>query len=139
MLVQTLLVIAAGVERQIPGLGGVLSLLLCVQVIAVPAWGALGVLLGQITSRYMAVALVYGAVVEMGIGRIPTNINTLSLLRHIESLLSRNGTLQGIWNWEAGGIATAVLALVLAPLIFAGVAALLFSINEYHASAEMQK
>jgi hypothetical protein len=139
LLVQTLLVIAAGVERQIPGLGGVLSLLLCVQVIAVPAWGALGVLLGQITSRYMAVALVYGAVVEMGIGRIPTNINTLSLLRHIESLLSRNGTLQGIWNWEAGGIATAVLALVLAPLIFAGVAALLFSINEYHASAEMQK
>ncbi len=95
--------------------------------------------LGQITTRYMAVALVYGAVVEMGIGRIPTNINTLSLLRHIETLLSRNGTLEGVFNWEAGGTWTAITALALAPVVFAGVAALLFSIIEYHAAAEMQK
>jgi hypothetical protein len=60
-------------------------------------------------------------------------------LRHIESLLSRNGPLEGIFNWEAGGAWTAVLALVLAPLIFVGAAALLFSVLEYHPSAEMQK
>ena len=139
LLVETLLLFAAGMERQIPGLGGLLPLLLCVQVLAIPAWSALGALLGQITTRYMATALIYGAVVEMGIGRIPTNINTLSLLRHIESLLSRNGPLEGIFNWEGGETWIAVLALVLAPLIFAGAAALLFSVIEYHASAEMQK
>ncbi len=139
LLVETLLVFASGAERHIPGLGGLLPLFLCVQVVAIPAWGALGALLGQITTRYMAVALVYGAVVEMGIGRIPTNINTLSLLRHIETLLSRNGTLEGVYNWDAGGTWTAIAALALAPLIFAGAAALLFSVIEYHASAEMQK
>jgi hypothetical protein len=139
LLVETLLLFAAGMERHIPALGGLLPLLLCVQFLAAPAWSALGVLLGQITTRYMATALIYGAVVEMGIGRIPTNINTLSLLRHIESLLSRNASLQGIFNWEAGGTWTDVSALVLAPLIFVGAAALLFSVIEYHPSAEMQK
>jgi hypothetical protein len=139
LLVETLLLFAAGVERQIPGLGGLLPLLLGAQVLAIPAWSALGLLLGQITTRYMATALVYGAVVELGIGKIPTNINTLSLLRHIESLLSRNGTLEGIFNWDAGEAWIAVLALVMAPVIFVGVAALLFSVIEYHPAAEMQK
>ena len=139
LLVETALLFAAGAERQIPGLGGLLPLLLCVQVLAIPAWSALGALLGQITTRYMATALIYGAVVEMGIGRIPTNINTLSLLRHIESLLSKNGTLETIFSWEAGATWIAVSALVLAPLIFVGAAALLFSVIEYHPSAEMQK
>lgn len=139
LLVETLLLFAAGAERHIAALGGLLPLFLCVQIIAVPAWCALGTLLGQITTRYMAAALIYGAVVEMGIGRIPTNINSLSLLRHIESLLSRNGTLEAIFSWEAGATWVAVLALVLAPVMFAGAAALLFSVIEYHATAEMQK
>ena len=75
----------------------------------------------------------------MGIGRIPTNINSLSLLRHLETLLSKNGTLEGIFSWDAGNVWVAVLALVLAPIIFGGIAALLFSMIEYHAAAEMQK
>jgi hypothetical protein len=83
--------------------------------------------------------LIYGAVVEMGIGQIPTNINTLSLLRHIETLLSQNGALQNVFSWDAGGTATAIVALVLAPVIFMTVAALLFSLIEYHATTEMQK
>jgi ABC-type transport system involved in multi-copper enzyme maturation permease subunit len=139
LLVETLLVFAAGMERQVPDLGTLLPLFLLVQLLAVPAWSALGALLGQITTRYMAAALIYGAVVEMGIGRIPTNINTLSLLRHIETLLSKNGALQSVFDWDAGGTVTAVAALLLAPVIFAGVAALLFSLIEYHAAAEMQK
>lgn len=139
LLVETMLLFATGAQRQIPGLGSLLPLFLVVQILAVPAWSALGALLGQVTSHYMAAALIYGGVVEMGIGRIPTNINTLSLLRHIESLLSRNGPLEGIFNWDAGGTWVAVFALVLAPVIFGGAAAVLFSFIEYHASAEMQK
>lgn len=139
LLVETLLLFAAGAERQITGLGALMPLFLAVQFLAIPAWSALGALLGQISTRYMAMALIYGAVVEMGIGRIPTNINTLSLLRHIESLLSKNGTLQGVFNWDAGEAWIAVAALIVAPAIFLGTAALLFSVIEYHASAEMQK
>jgi hypothetical protein len=139
LLAETLLLFAAGTMRQIPELGGLLPLFVCVQFLAVPAWSALGALLGQLTTRYMATALIYGGVVEMGIGRIPTNINTLSLLRHIETLLSKNETLQNVFNWDDGSTVTAVAALLLAPVVFAGVAALLFSFVEYHASAEMQK
>ena len=139
LLAETLLLFGAGLERDITGLGGLFPLFIVIQIAAIPAWCALGALLGQITTRYMAAALVYGGVVEMGIGRIPTNINSLSLLRHLETLLSKNGTLEGIFNWEVGNVWVAVLALVLAPLIFGGAAALLFSVIEYHASAEMQK
>jgi hypothetical protein len=139
LLGETLLLFAAGAMRDVPSLGALLPLFLIVQFLAIPAWGALGVLLGQITSRYMAAALIYGAVVELGIGQIPTNINTLSLLRHIETLLSQNGALQNVFSWDAGGVATAIVALVLAPLIFMTVAAALFSLIEYHATTEMQK
>ncbi|MGA2748391.1 MAG: ABC transporter permease [Verrucomicrobiota bacterium] len=139
LLVELLLLFAAGAARGIPALGALLPLLMAVQFLSIPAWSALGLLLGQITTRYMATALIYGAVVEMGIGRIPTNINTLSLMRHIKTLLSQNATLQGIFDWQTGGTITALCALVLAPLIFLSVAALLFSFIEYHHAAEMQK
>jgi hypothetical protein len=87
----------------------------------------------------MATALLYGAVVEMGIGRIPTNINTLSIIRHLETLLSHNTALQTIYSWTEGDTATALCALVVAPIIFLGVAAMLFKMVEYHHAAEMQK
>jgi hypothetical protein len=139
LLVETLLIFSIGAARQIPGLAGLLPLLLAAQFLAIPAWGALGVLLGQITTRYMATALVYGAVVEMGIGRIPTNINTLSLFRHIKTLLSKNPALQAIYDWQPGSSWAALAALILAPLLFFSAAAILFSFIEYHHAAEMQK
>jgi hypothetical protein len=139
LMAETLLLFAAGAARQIPALGVLMPLVLAVQVLAIPAWSALGVLLGQLTTRYMAAALVYGGVVEMGIGRIPTNINTLSLLRHIKTLLSQNAALQGIYNWPDGSAATAILALAAAPVLFMAVSMLLFTFVEYHHAAEMQK
>jgi hypothetical protein len=139
LMVETLLLFAAGAARGIPALGVLLPLVLAVQFLAIPAWSALGVLLGQVTTRYMAAALVYGGVVEMGIGRIPTNINTLSLMRHIKTLLSQNAALQGVYDWPEGRVATALLALAVAPVIFMTVSALLFTYIEYHHAAEMQK
>ena len=139
LLLETLLIFAAGEARQVPSLGALLLLVLGVQILVIPAWSALGLLLGQLTTRYMATALLYGAVVEMGIGRIPTNINTLSIIRHLQTLLSQNSALQGTFTWPEGETATALCALVAAPVIFLGVAALLFRIVEYHHATEMQK
>ena len=139
LLAETLLIFAVGAARQIPALGVLLPLVLAVQFLAIPAWGALGVLLGQMTTRYMAAALLYGGVVEMGIGRIPTNINTLSLLRHIKTLLSQNAALQGLFNWPDGRVATAILALAAAPVLFMAVSALLFTYVKCHHATEMQK
>jgi len=139
LLLETLLIFAAGNFRQVLSLGALLPLVLAVQILVVPAWSALGLLLGQLTTRYMATALLYGAVVEMGIGRIPTNINTLSIIRHLQTLLSHNSALQNIYAWPEGETSTALCALVAASVIFLGISALLFKMVEYHHAAEMQK
>jgi ABC-type transport system involved in multi-copper enzyme maturation permease subunit len=139
LLVETLLLFAAGAARGVPELGTLLPLVVGVQMLAVPAWSALGLCLGQLTSRYMAAALIYGGIVEMGIGRIPTNINILSIIRHLQTLLSQNAAIHDLYTWPTGTVATALAALVAAPVIFLGIAALLFSVVEYHHAAEMQK
>ena len=139
MLVQALLLFAAGSLRQIPALGTLIATFLAVQFLAVLAWGALGLFLGQVSKRYMALALLYGLIVEMGIGRIPTNINTLSLMRHLKTLLGHNAALEGIYHWPAIGAAGPSGALVLAAALFLGLAALMFTFKEYHHTTEMQK
>jgi len=139
LLLETLLLFAAGAARQVPSLATLLPLMLGVQFLVVPAWSALGLFLGQITPRYMATALIYGLVVEMGIGRIPTNVNTVSIIRHLRSLLSHNTALHAVYAWPSDAAAPAICALVAASVIFLGMAALLFSAIEYHHAAEMQK
>lgn len=138
-LVETLLLFAVGWVHHIPDLGPLLPLFMATQFLAVFAWNALGLLFGLITRRYLALTLLYGAVVELGIGRIPTNINTLSLIRHLTSLLMHNLTLEGIYEWSGKGTLFSVGALLLATVLYAGVAAALFTFREYHPVAEMQK
>lgn len=139
LLIETVLLFVAGGQRQIPGLGGLLPLFLATQFLAVFAWSALGVFLGLVARRYIALALVYGLIVEMGIGRIPTNINALSLMRHLKTLLAHNPAVQQIYEWPAKGIPVSVGALVLATGIFLGLGVLLFTFREYHHNTEMQK
>jgi hypothetical protein len=136
---QALLIFAAGYLRHVSNLGSLIPLFLGAQFLAIFAWSALGVLLGLITSRYMAAALLYGFVVEMGIGRIPTNINTLSLMRHLKTLLAHNSTLQGIYDWPIQTPLYSVSALLLGAGLFLALGALLFTFFEYHHTAEMQK
>jgi hypothetical protein len=139
MLIETLMLFGAGALRDVPSLGTLLPLFLAAQILAVPAWSALGTFLGLVTKRYMAFGIVYGLIVEMGIGRIPTNINTLSLMRHLKTLLAHNDSLNEIFKWTGAGVPFSVFALIAASFIFAGLAACLFTYREYHHTAEMQK
>jgi hypothetical protein len=139
LFAQTLLLFAAGSLKEIPALGNLLPLFLGAQFLAILAWGALGLFLGLVSKKYMALALVYGSIVEMGIGRIPTNINTLSLMRHLKTLLGHNPALESIYNWSAIGFLGPIGALVLGALFFLILAALMFSYKEYHHTTEMQK
>ncbi len=138
-LAQTVLVFIAGQLRDIPALTSLLPSFLGAQVLAVTAWSALGLFLGLVSKRYMALAVVYGAIVEMGIGRIPTNINALSLMRHLKGLLVQNEGLQNVFHWSTGNAATAVSALVFGAVLFLILGTLLFTYKEYHHTAEMQK
>jgi hypothetical protein len=137
--VETLLLFAVGILRHIPNLGVLLPFFLMAQFLAVMAWSALGIFLGQATKRYMAAALLYGLVVELGIGQIPTNINNLSLIRQFKSLLAHNTALEAIYDWSVKGVPYCIGALVLAAFIFLAAAALLFTYREYHHTVEMQK
>lgn len=136
VLLEALLLLAAGTRREIPALGSLLPLFLAAQFLAVLAWSALGALLGQATNRYMALALLYGLVVELGIGHIPTNINTLSLMRHLKCLLAHHPALQNVYGWSGHGVTISVSALVLAAGIFLALAALLFTFKEYQCNSE---
>jgi len=131
--------LAAGALREIPDIGALLPLFLAVQFLAVPAWGALGLFLGQVTKRYLPLAVVYGLIVELGIGDIPTNINTLSLMRHLKTLLSHDAELQSLFQWTGTGVVAPVAALLLGSILFLALAALLFTLREYHPATEMHK
>ena len=139
VLVQALLLFAAGSLRQIPNLGTLLPLFLAIQFVAVLTWSALGAFLGLVTKRYMAIALLYGFIVEMGIGRIPTNVNTLSMIRHLKSLLAHNAALQEVYEWPMRGVPFSLAALALGTVVFLSMAAFMFTFKEYHHTAEMQK
>lgn len=139
MVIQVLLIFLAGWLRSVPGVGGLLPLFLGTSVLAVFAWSALGVFLGQVSQRYMAVALVYGLVVEFGIGKIPTNINALSIMRHLKSLLSHDAIMQARFDWPARGVPFSITALLVASVLFLTIASLMFTFKEYHHTSEMQK
>jgi hypothetical protein len=138
-LLEGLLLLGAGGLREIPELGSLLPLFLGAQFLAVLAWSALGLFLGQVTKRYLPLAVVYGLIVELGIGDIPTNINTLSLMRHLKTMLSHDQALQSLYQWTGEGVVLPVSALLVAAALFVALAALLFTFREYHAAAEMQK
>jgi hypothetical protein len=139
VLVQALLLFGAGSLRQIPGLSTLLPMFLAIQFVAVFTWSALGALLGLVTKRYMAIALLYGFIVEMGIGRIPTNVNTLSMIRHFKSLLAQNAALQEVYEWPMRGVPFSLAALALGTVVFLSMAAFMFTFKEYHHNTEMQK
>lgn len=133
------LLIATGIIHHIPDLGSLAAIVLGVQVLEVVAYGALSSLLGLLHQRYMVLGIIYGFVVEMGIGRIPTNINNLSLSRHLQTILANQPTIQELYDWTASGTFSSILIMGAAALLFLGVGAVIFTVKEYHAAEEMHK
>jgi len=139
LLAQTVLLFCAGAARGVPNLASVLWILLAAQAFAVPVWSALGLLFGLFTNRYIPAALLYGVLVELGIGRIPTNINTLSMMRHLKALLANNQTLRDLFDWTDQAVWLPIAALLVGTALFVALSAALFTFREYHHNAEMQK
>lgn len=81
------LLAALGVYREIPDIIGALPILLTGQLLAVAAFVAFGFLCGVLTSRYIVLGLLYGGIVEIGLGQIPTQLNRLSMARHLRNIL----------------------------------------------------
>ncbi|MDB6053097.1 MAG: hypothetical protein JWN25_620 [Verrucomicrobiales bacterium] len=139
MLLQVGLLFLVGYIRHIPDLQQLIPVFLGVQVLAVCSWCALGLFLGMVSKKYMPLALLYGGLIEMGIGSIPTNINTLSMMRQMKALLGHNVELENFFNWPDISTGVPVLVLILAVPLFVTLAAFLFTFREYHHANEVQR
>jgi hypothetical protein len=132
------LLLAAGWRLEIPGIGGMVWVFLGVQFLAVLVFGALSTLAGLVSKRYIVLGILYGVVVEVGIGRIPTNINLMSMTRHLQGLLAFHPGVAEVRGWVAEGWIWPVTILLGATVLAGGAAALLFAFKEFQASEEMQ-
>jgi len=116
------------------GIEGTLQIglwLLGVQILMIPAFTALSTLLGLVSKRYVLLGILYGFIVETGIGQIPTNINAVSLSRHFQSLLGQCPALDATVSLSSWGIPGAILAVLTLTAVGLAAAAALFSIREF--------
>lgn len=131
-------ILTVGRFVEIDGLGIMLPRLIVAQVLAVAAFSGLGFLFGAFTTRYLVLGLMYGGLIEIGVGHIPTQISRLSISNHIRTIVEP--VMFGIPGWhDPAGIGAAVGTILLFTLITVGGAAALFSIKEFTGSGTAEK
>jgi ABC-2 type transport system permease protein len=138
-----LVITGLGLYWQVPGLWPALPLILLGQVAAVFVFSATGMLCGLLTSRYVIVGLLYGAVVEAGLGNVPTQLSQISLVRHLVALVR---PLYGDTDWSltpgalSGTASIPATLAVLGSVVVIAVAlcAMLFSLREFAGSASRE-
>jgi ABC-type transport system involved in multi-copper enzyme maturation permease subunit len=123
------LLVGVGIYHHVPNLEAVVPLLFGAQVLALAAFAAMGFCLGVVTHRHIIVGLIYGAVVELGIGNIPTPLNRISLSHHVRTI-ANGGATGKIWFGSPDSAGSAVGFLCLFALCLLAVAALVFSQRE---------
>jgi ABC-2 type transport system permease protein len=112
---------AVGKFKNVTELGSTVPILLLGQVLTIVAFTAFGFLCGMITSRYVVIGLLYGSLVEAGVGNIPTQINRLSMIHQVRSVvwpivagLNKISVAPGSGPWKTSGILLLFSALMLA-------------------------
>ncbi|HWA09013.1 MAG TPA: ABC transporter permease subunit [Opitutaceae bacterium] len=116
--------------RHIPGIAPTLPWLLLGQVLTVTVFTALGFLCAVLTGRFLIVGLVYGAVVEVGVGNVPIQLNRIAVTHQVRTMLEPLLPYGPAHPAEqASPLATTGL-LVLFALVLLAVAAARFSMQE---------
>lgn len=129
-------VLGAGLIRHAPGLVAAAPLLLLAQVLQVAAFSALGFLCGALTSRYVVIGLTYGAIVEAGVGQIPTELNRLSMTHLVKAMLqplvahAHSKFTFGIEALSPAGILTPIGLLLAFSAVMLALAAVVFTRRE---------
>ncbi|MDB4384667.1 hypothetical protein N9023_05820 [Opitutaceae bacterium] len=83
----------------------------------VTAFLALGFLMGSITSRYLLLGLLYAGLIEAAVGNIPTQLNNLSILRHLWSVLDEISVGVTAISSELGVVLLIALGLLAASIL----------------------
>ena len=140
LLANGLVLWGVGIGLDIPDIGPMMSLYLPVQALGIAAFGSLAALLGLLTKKYIPLGILYGVVVEFGIYNLPTNLNNISIRRHLSEMLAQNATLSERLDVVAeSGAALLALILLAGTALLLAAGAALFSLREYSHSEEMQK
>lgn len=129
----------AGMILRIDGIHSLIVQMIQVQFLGILAFGALSSLMGLATQKYLIAAVVYGLIVEVGIGQIPTNINVLSISRHLKTLLAHNPELSRLYGWTTDGTSFSLGMIAAGTALFIGLGAALFHFREYHHTDEVRK
>lgn len=124
----------------VPGLAEALPRVWATQCVAIVVFSAAGSLCALLTSRYVIVGILYGGIVELGLGNVPTQLNQISLVRH---LLAMVRPLLGAEGWSVtvpGAVDTLGFAghagiLVAAAVGLIAIAATLFAWREFAGAA----
>ncbi len=135
-----LVIVGLGIFWQVPDLAAALPTLLLGQVVAVTTFTAAGLLCGLLTSRYVIVGVLYGVLIEVGAGNVPTQLNHVSLIRHVltvvEPLLGeRAWALSSLARGTPLSVPLAILVLTLAAAAAVALTATIFSWREFSGSA----
>jgi ABC-2 type transport system permease protein len=86
-LIALFVLMGMGIFRGVPGLWEAFPVLLLGQAVVIVTFSAFGFLCGIVTSRYVIIGLLYGGIVEVGVGSVPTQLNRISMLRHVTEVL----------------------------------------------------
>jgi hypothetical protein len=135
-LIAWAVIAGVGIALHIPTLGAALPTLLLGQSLLVLGFTAFGFLAAALTSRYIFVGLLYGSIVEIGVGQIPTQLNRLSMTHQVRQLLDPYLSHDaGAAVISSGAVVTsAVLLLITACALALAVA--VFALRELNHSAE---
>lgn len=129
-------ILGAGLLRHAPGLAAAAPLLLLAQILLVTAFSALGFLCGVLTSRYVVLGLFYAAIIEVGVGQIPTQLNRLSMTHQVKTMLqplaarAASKFTFGIQTLPPGGELATIGALLAFSAVLLALAAAVFSGRE---------
>ncbi len=107
-----------GLSFAVPGMAAALPLILLAQVMVILAFTAFGFLAGALTSRYVIIGLLWGGIIEVGVGTVETQLSRLSMIRQVLGLLEPvTGATQAVTALSApatvallGGFALAMVA-----------------------------
>lgn len=137
--IQLLTLSGVGYFLEMPNIYTITVSLFTTQCLAILAWGSLSALFGLLSQKYMVIGIIYGAIVEFGIGRIPTNINNLSFSRHFQTLLAQCPPLANDFNWSPESPIFSIFMICLGAILTLTAGSFLFHYREYHPNSDMSK
>jgi len=126
-----LLLLASGFWMEIPSIASMIAPFLLAQAGAVLAYSGMSALAGLLTRRYLVIGLLYGAVIEIGVGEIPTNINAFSMSHHVRVIVSICEPAADFLRANDGHPAVSGIVLVAVGVIGALLAALIYRTREF--------